>query len=376
MGEKSMKNLFMWGFCVTLLIPVSSFGDLVLDNFENDRSHMNGDGTDVYWNPPFDPTFIPSTETQNVFEGNSALKVTWDNKGLYPAFSINHLNINGNNGALFDQADAVRMRIAGDGGRIIMKLSDVNGFTTGDVSDVNTSGNSVYSVFEFPFFETVVSRWPDMDLKQIAEMSLLIDAGNLGSSGEIYIDSIELILGSGDTAQVVGVIDNFDNDSSIDDDPNQPDSEPGSYSAIAQQFSPYQFSVVDNPTDSNNAVLKIDYNTSPWNVIFISRLDVNDWSQAHSVSIDVYGSVRGLLMKLQYEDLSESSDLPPALQNHDGDQWNTLTWTMNNVATDKLKKIRSLLFFVEGPSGGIGSIFVDNLTLKGAIAPVKQWALF
>lgn len=371
-----MKPYLGLFICVTMLLSNTSFGDLVLDSFDNDRSHMNGDGTDTYWNPPVDPTFTPSTETQHVFEGSGALKVTWENKGLFPAFSINNLNSNGNNGALFDEADAVRMRIAGDGGRIILKLSDTNGITTGDVFEVNTDGNTDYTLYEFPFFETVVTRWPEMDLKQIAEMSLLIDAGNLGSSGEIFIDSIELILGSGDTAEVVGVIDTFDHDTSIEDDPAQPDSAPSSYSAIAQQFAPYQFSVVDDPTDSSNAVLQIDYNTSPWNVIFISRLDLEDWSEAHSVSLDVYGSVQGLLMKLQYEDKTESSDLPPALQNHDGDQWDTLTWTFDNVSSEELQNIRSLLLFVEGPSGGEGTIFVDNLTLKGEITPVREWALF
>lgn len=370
------KNLFIF-VLAALWMNTSAYADLVLDNFDNDRSHTNGDGTDTWWNPPVDPIFIPSIETNKVFEGSGALKVTWNNKGLFPAFSIANLYLNGNNGSLFDKADAVRMRIAGKGGRIIMKLTDANGLTTGDISEVSATGTSgEYQVFEFRYFDTVLSRWPDMDLTQIAEMFLLIDAGVLGSSGEIYIDSIELILGSGDTAEVIGVIDNFDNDMSIADHPNQPDSLPSSSSVIALEFAPHKFSVVDDPAGGSNAALRIDYNTSPWNVIFISKLDAPDWSKAHSVSIDVYGSVRGLLMKLQFDDLTESQDFPPGTQNHDGSQWNTVTWSMSNVTEEKRKSVRSLLFFIEGPSGGKGTIYVDNLTLIGEVTPLKHWALY
>ncbi len=367
---------FLIALCAIALLSSSSYADLVLDSFDNDRSHTNGEGTDTWWNPPGDPTFVPSIETNKVFEGSGALKVEWEDKGLFPSFSISNLNQNGNNGALFDEADAVRVRIAGDGGRIIMKLSDSNGVRTGDLSDVTTSGSDEYEVYEFPYFETVLQNYPNFDLTQTAEMSLLIDAGELGSSGTIYIDSIELILGSGDTAEVVGVLDNFDNDTSMEDDPNEADSLPSSFSKIAERFAPYSFSVVNGPADPNNAVLQIDYDTSPWNVIFISELDVTDWSAAHSVSIDVYGTVNDLLMKLQFDDLTESNDLPPVLQDHQGNQWDTLTWTFDNVSQDRLASIRSLLFFVEGPNGGEGTIFVDNLTLLGELTGNKDWEIY
>ncbi len=364
-------------FTVLLICSMTVSADIVFDYFDNDRSHRNGAGLDTYWNPPGDPAYLIEIETQKVHEGTGALKVTWDNKNMWSNFLIANLDKEGNAGLDFQKGDAVRMAIAGPAERVIFKLTDSDGTSTGDLASQTALEGDEYQIFEFPYFTAAEDQWPDLDLFSIAEIALLPDAGTLGSSGTIYIDTIELILGSGEDAEVVGVVDNFDNDTSIEDDPAALDSIPSSFSLLPDDFAPYQFSVVDDPAGGENAVLQIDYNNSPWSVIFIGELDVTDWSMVDAVSIDLSGTVGGLLMKLQFDDSTESPDLTGGFQRHDGDQWDTLIWSFDAINNrDKLSAVRSLLFFIEGPTAAQGTIFVDNITLLGTITDVNDWELF
>jgi hypothetical protein len=81
-------------FIVLLVVaPLFSFSDIVLDNFENDRSNANGAGIDAYWNPPPVPPFQVEIEKQKVHSGTAALKVSWQNKDLWPHFVIGKLQM-------------------------------------------------------------------------------------------------------------------------------------------------------------------------------------------------------------------------------------------------------------------------------------------
>jgi len=362
-----MRKLIVLLIC---LAPANLFADRVLDNFENDRSPANGAGTDAYWNPPPASDFQLELEKTKTFSGGGALKVSWKQKDLWPNFVIANLQKNQNAGKKFLDADSVRMAVAGPAGNIIMKFTDANGVGTGDLANIKTSGSDDYELYEFPYL--AIAAGLNLDIENISEIQLLVDAGVRSTNKTIYIDSIELIAGSGDNADVVAVVDNFDNDLSLNDDPNAPDSSPSGYSLMP---GPFATSVVDDPAGSGGAALKVDYNTSPWNVLWVDTLDVTDWSEADGISIDVYGKANGILLKLK--DATGAEQEPSGgLVNSAGNAWQTFTWQFNNITSVNLTNMGKLIVFVEGPSGGQGTIYLDNLKLTGAITGVKNWELY
>ncbi|HQH70520.1 MAG TPA: hypothetical protein PK360_00405 [bacterium] len=365
-----MRMLKVIGMSLLCLVPMAAVADVLLDGFENDRSALNGPGTDAYWNLPPAATFQVAVEKQKVSAGTAALKVTWENKDLWPNFVLGQLDKNSNTGNRFGEADALRMAIAGPGGNIILKLVDTNGTTTGDLASVTVSGGDDYQVYEFPYF-SAAGNFP-IDLTKIAEIWLLVDAGKSKTSGTIYIDSIELIAGTGTDAQVVAVVDNFDNDGSIEDDPNAPDSKPSGYSLMP---GPYVTSVVDDPAGSGGAALKVDYNTSPWNVLWVGELDVTDWSWAEAVTLDIYGTAGGILLKLKDADGAEQEPSGGTVR-HDGNQWDTFTWGLENATAVDLTRMGRLIVFVEGPTGGTGTVYFDNLKLIGPVTRLEKWELY
>lgn len=366
-----MRMLKGIGMSLLGLMAVSAVeADVLLDGFDNDRSPLNGPGTDAHWNQPPAAAFQVGVETQKVYAGTAALKVTWENKDLWPHFVLGQLNKNSNAGNRFNDADALRMAIAGPAGNIILKLVDAEGNTTGDLANMANSGSAEYQVYEFPYFSTA-QNFP-VDLTRIAEIWLLVDAGKSKTSGTVYIDSIELIAGTGADAEVVAVVDDFDNDGSIEDDPNAPDSKPSGFSLMP---GPYVTSVVDDPAGSGGAVLRVDYNTSPWNVLWVGELDMTDWSWAEAVAIDIYGTAGGILLKLKDADGAEQEPTGGTVR-HDGNQWDTFTWGLENVTAVDLTRMDRLIVFVEGPSGGTGTIYFDNLTLIGPVTRLEHWDLY
>ena len=365
-----MKYVVQFFAMVLLYSAASVFADVNLDNFENDLSPANGPGVDADWNPQPVPAFQVSLETQKVFNGKAALKVQWANKDLWPSFVIGNLQKADNNGKKFADAESVRMAVAGPAGRIIMKLTDANGTTTGDMASVTTSGNDAFEVYEFPYAASAAGT--AIDLKNISEVMLLIDAGTAGSSGTIYIDNIELINGTGDGAEVVGVIDTFDNDASLKDDPAAPDSIPSGNSLMP---GPFTTTCVKDPAGSSSTVLKVDYNTSPWSVLWVEKFDITDWQQADGISIDIYGSAAGILLKLKDASGAEQEPVGGFMQ-HEGNQWDTFTWTFENVSSIDISKFGKLIVFIEGPTGGKGTIYFDNLKLTGAITKIPAWELY
>lgn len=355
--------------CLFLLVSFMSFGDAVLDRFDNDRSPANGDGLDAYWNPPPTPPFNVEIETTKVYSGKAALKVSWENKDLWPNFVIGKLEASGNAGAKFAEADSIRMAIAGPAGNIIMKLADKDGYSTADVCNIATTGSSDYQLYEFPYINAVSSS--PLDLGGVSEIWLLVDAGKKGTSGTIYIDSIELIIGTGADAQVVETIDHFDNDSSLADQAGVADSVPSGNSLLP---GPFTTTVVNDPAGGTNAVLKVDYNTSPWQVLWVEQLGITNWSYSKALSIDVYGTAGGILLKLK--DVNGDEQEPGGgTKRHDGNQWDTLTWDMTTVTNIDIAHMWKLIVFIEGPSGGTGTIYFDNLTLTG-VTGVSDWSLY
>jgi len=357
------KNII--GFA--LLVGFVSFvhADIILDNFEN---YPNGKHPD--WNPKGKPPFQVSLEPQKVYQGKGALKVQWENKDLWPNFVIGNLQKPDNCGKKFADADAIRMAIAGPAGRIIVKLTDASGTGTGDLADVTVSGGDDYQVYEFPYYQSASSS--SVDLTNISEIQFLVDAGNAGSSGTIYIDSIELIYGSGADAKVIATVDNFDNDVSLNDDPNAQDSIPSGSTLLP---GPFVTTVVKDPAGTNDMALKVDYNTSPYAVLWVENLGVTDWMAADGISIDIYGSAGGILLKLKDADGKEQEPTGGFVR-HDGDQWDTFTWTFESINAIDLSRMGKLIVFVEGPGGGKGTIYFDNLKLIGAITPIQHWDLF
>ncbi|MDP8245686.1 MAG: hypothetical protein P9L94_16500 [Candidatus Hinthialibacter antarcticus] len=364
---KFIIRLFI--FALLIISPFRSNADLLFDGFDNDGAATNGVGTDGAWNLPPDSDYQVAFEAQKVHQGSGALKVSWDGKDLWSSFVFSDLDKAGNVGSLFQDADAVRMAIAGPAGRIIIKLIDSEGFATGDVASLDASGSDEYEIVEFPI--TSAFNFP-IDPSGIKEFVILPDAGQQGTAADIYIDSIELIQGSGDGATVIGVVDNFDNDNSIQDDPNTADSTPSAFSLLP---GPFVTSVVDDPSGADNKVLRVDYNTSPWNVLWVTDLDVTDWSEVETISIDVYGSANGILLK--YKDASGAEQEPGGgLQDHVGDQWDTLTWDSFTVSSIDIFNMDKLIVFIEGPNGGEGTIYLDNLTLTGPLTAIQQWSLY
>jgi hypothetical protein len=359
------------GLFVALLLcaPGIVFSDVVLDSFDNDRSTENGEGIDGYWNPPPDSTFQVEFEGTKVHAGTGALKVTWENKDIWPSMVFGKLELEGNVGSQFINADAIRMAVAGPAGNMIAKIADTSGFATGDLPHAQASGSDDYEMYEFPYFD--IAETSGINMEGITEIWLLIDAGVAGTSGTIYIDSIELILGSGDAAEVVAVVDNFDNDNSIEDEAGVADCAPSGYSFLP---GPFTTTVVDDPAGGSNAVLQVDYNTSPWNVLWVDELDVTDWSEAVELSIDVYGTANDILLKLK-DNTGAEQEPSGGLQDHVGNQWDTLTWDMTTVNAIDLANMDRLIVFIEGPNGGEGTVYFDNLTLVG-VTDVRDWSVY
>ena len=358
-------------FVLSILLFTTHFSqaDVLLDGFDNDGALTNGPGTDAGWNLPADSDYQVAFESQKVYQGSGALKVSWDGKDLWTSFVISNLDQAGNNGNLFQDADAIRMAIAGPAGHVIIKLADSDGFTTGDVTSLDATGSDEYEIYEFPISSAF--NFP-IDPEGIKELIILPDAGQQGTAADIYIDSIELIQGGGDSATVIGVIDNFDNDNSIEDAPNEADSTPSGPSLLP---GPFVTSVVDDPSGAANKVLRVDYNTSPWNVLWVTDLDVTDWSEVETISIDVYGSANGILLK--YKDADGNEQEPGGgLQNHSGNQWDTLTWDSMVVTSIDIFNMGKLIVFIEGPNGGEGTIYLDNLTLTGPLTGIGGWSLY
>ena len=359
--------------CLTLVLfslsPQNIHADLLFDGFDNDGAETNGAGTDAAWNLPPASDYHVAFEAQKVHQGSGALKVSWDGKDLWSSFVFSDLDQEGNAGSLFQDADAVRMAIAGPAGHIIIKLVDSEGFATGDVASLDASGSDEYELVEFPI--TSAFNFP-IDPSGIKELLILPNAGQQGTTADIYIDSVELIQGSGESATVIGVIDNFDNDNSIADEPNAADSTPSGPSLLP---GPFVTSVVDDPSGAANKVLRVDYNTSPWNVLWVTELDVTDWADVETISIDVYGSANGILLK--FKDANGKEQEPGGgLQNHVGDQWDTLSWNASVVTSIDVFNMDKLIVFIEGPTGGEGTIYLDNLTLTGPLTNIAQWSLY
>lgn len=365
-----MYPLITLVFGLLLFCSSPSWSDLVLDHFDNDNAPTNGPGTDAGWNLPPVSDFQVAFENQKVHAGSGALRVSWNNKDLWTNFVIAGLEANQNSGDRFADAEAIRMAIAGPAGNIIVKLADSTGNTTGDVASVTVSGSDDYEFYEFNILPVWTSTVVDID--EISEILILMDAGRSGTSGTVYIDTIELINGTGPDAEVVAVIDNFDNDNSIADDPNAPDSIP---SGNSQLPGPFVTQVVDDPSGANNSVLRVDYNTAPWSVLWVTELDVTDWSEATAISIDVYGTANNILLKLKDASGAEQEPIG-GFQNHSGDQWDTLTWDMPAPLSVDTSNMGRLIVFIEGPTGGSGTVYFDNLTLIGPITQVDAWPLY
>ena len=351
-----------------MVVPVA-VADVILDSFDNDNAPTNGPGIDCNWNPPPAGAFQVSTEQVKVFSGGAALKVTWENKDLWPNFVIANLDQDGNVGNQFiDYGNAVQMAIAGPAGRVIMKFVDADGKITADLGSVETSGSDDFQTYDFEYFTFLASS--DIDLERISEIQLLIDAGVAGTSGTIYIDDIRIIEGAGDEAIEVAMIDNFDNDNSIADDPAAPDSTPSSASLLG---GPFQTSIVADPAASFPSALKIEYKTGPWSVLWVEDLDVTDWTPFYELTVDVYGTAGNILLKLKN---TEGKEQEPGggFQHHVGDQWDTMSWDLTVVTEDILANMGKLIVFVEGPSGGEGTIYFDNLALRDGTR-VSDWPL-
>ena len=78
--------------CLLLLgFPGWALADANLDRFDNDRSPLNGPGTNATWNAPPVPTFRVELETETVHAGRAALKVSWEDKDFWPNFVIGNL---------------------------------------------------------------------------------------------------------------------------------------------------------------------------------------------------------------------------------------------------------------------------------------------
>lgn len=364
-----MYPFIMAAFCIFTICANVSWADLVFDNFENDKAPANGPGTDAGWNRPAESDFQVAFENQKTAAGSGALRVIWSNKDQWTNFVIAGLDANQNAGKSFGDADALRMSIAGPAVPIIVKLADTGGTTTGDVHQLTTSGSDTFEIYEFSLASAFNSP---VDLANVSEVLVLMDAGHLGTSGTVYIDSIELITGSGPGAQVVAVVDNFDNDNSIADDPNAPDSIPSGNSLLP---GPFVTTVVNDPVGGNNSVLKVDYNTAPYSVLWVTELDVTDWSEVTALTLDVYGTANDILLKLK--DASGAEQEPSGgWQDHSGDQWDTLTWEMPASPTVDVSNMGKLIVFIEGPTGGQGTVYFDNLTLVGNVTRVEGWELY
>jgi hypothetical protein len=137
---------------------------------------------------------------------------------------------------------------------------------------------------------------------------------------------------------------------------------------------PFQTRIVSDPIASPPSALRIDYKTGPWNVLWVEELDITDWTPFFELTVDVYGTAGGIMLKLKN---AQGTEQEPGggFQEHVGDQWDTLSWDLSVVSEDILANMGKIIVFVEGPTGGEGTIYFDNLALRDGTR-VSDWSLY
>ncbi len=159
------------------------------------------------------------------------------------------------------------------------------------------------------------------------------------------------------------VIDNFDNDHSLDNAMNENDSE------WQQANGPITAALVENVKGNNTSLLKVDYNkpNDDWssleNKMYLERGDQTNFSTTTKISMRVLGTV-DLLLKFKDFNDQQSGDIQTiSVQNPD--TWRVITFDYSavNWLSCNASQIRSLVLIPQPGRRGSGSFYLDDLRL-------------
>ena len=344
-----MKRLVLVSGLLLLVLFVSTNGfcdEFVLDNLDNDSALSDQAGSaDALWSiitsVETSPVFGLSIDSTTVQSSPSSLKIDWaKSSGLEWA----HFRF-----ACFDKTDnvndwtgytGIRVDVYGESPNTLLKLMDTDGEESGDLGFITHTGTT------FDTLELAFANLNNCDLDKISEILCFVNAGSATGSGTCYYDNLRLYSATSEL-----VLDNFDNDSSTEDDPSNADCKV----SVNRQLltSAISFSIDTSTVYSSPASVKCDLNNKqPWGTFFIGNLqnetaNYGDFSDAATLKVAVWTDIAGqILIKLKDNAGTESGDLGfiTPLTN----QWDVLEWTIDgnaNLGSVDLSNIQELIVF-------------------------------
>ncbi len=361
--------IFLMAIGVILIASFSFAVPTVLDNLDNDSAITDETGVpDAYWFqvdpslPNSNSIWDMSISTTNYDSAPASLKIDWNKPSAdYAHFRFTRLDKAGNVGD-FSGYDGIRIDVYGEAPNTLLKLLDTDGDESGDLALKDHSGSS-WDTVEWPF-----GSLGSCDLNKITEILVFINAGIAGS-GICYFDNVRLYK----TGEEL-TIDNFDNDSSMEDDAANPDSKVTVHS---------QFEIIQVTADTTNAYsapacAKAVYTNKPgWGLFFISKLksgsgNFSDFSEVTKLSMAVHTDLSGqMLIKLRDASGGETGDL--AFLTPQQGQWDILEWTIKenaNLGGCNLSQVEEILVFppIAGTSGA-GTTYFDDVIVDAPVPP-------
>ena len=360
------RNTLFGGLLILLIISTCSWcGEVVLDNLDNDSSLADQVGhADAFW------SMATSVESSAIFDmaidlttynsSPAALKIDWQksagNEWAHFRFTRFEQSDNVNDWTGYD---GIRIDVYGEAPSTLLKLMDTDGEESGDLAFVGHTGET-FDTLQWPF-----STLNSCDLNKITEILVFVNGGSSTGSGTCYFDNVRLYK----TGEEV-LLDNFDNDSSKEDDPSNPDSKV----SVNRQYvgSAVSLSIDTTSPDSSPACVKVDLvSKQPWDHFFISNLaggsgNIYDFSEVTTLSMAVNSSIDGnVLIKLKDTAGTESGDL--GFIATQVDQWTVLQWDISgngNLGSCDLSNIQEIIVFP--PAAGsvsTGAVYFDTVTV-------------
>jgi hypothetical protein len=381
MFKTDYKLIFVLALLMVFLTSISMGVIQVVDNLDNDSAVTDQAGSaDASWfqqdpaSPNSNAIYTLSADTATFQSTPASARIDWNKPGTgWDHFRITRLDRAGNTGD-FSGYDGIRIDIYGEAPNTLVKLFDTDGDESGDIGIKDHTGTS-WDTVEWPF-----ANLNSCDLNKITEILIFVSAGQAGS-GVCYFDNVRLYK----TGEEL-TIDNFDNDSSIEDETSNADSKV----TVNSQVETIQVTVDTADPYSAPACAKAVYANKPeWGLFFISGLNsgdsnITDFSKVDTLKLAVKTDLSGqMLIKLKDADGIETGDL--GFVTPQVGQWDVVEWpikTNSNLGSCDLTRIEAIIVFppVAGTSG-TGTVYFDDLVIDAPVPPgpgtsASTWELY
>jgi hypothetical protein len=342
-------------------------GELV-DNFDNDGGFNDQSGAaDAQWWWPQSAAYQLSMGTGP--DGSPALCVNMNaGKGVWDYVVAGNLNAADNHPSFatkstleFDQFN----RSAG--AQVVVKFRDVFGRESGDLS-FDDYGNSNWNKRAL---DLTVLDWQQCDRTQVKEILFFFPDSSGGEGHYQALDNIRL---SGNVAPPpAGLIDNFDNDHRLTEQPGYPDSTVWSPETTVFTFAPVNVS----PNAINNTCLQVNYakpTGEEWAYLCLGDLTLpdnqHDFTGFSGLQCDLQSAAAtGMLVKFRDAQGRESADAGVLTTSGNG-LWQTLGINLSglNWQTCDKTQVKEILFFPQPGTTGSGQLKLDNIKLVQVVS--------